>query len=321
MKQIYTLLVGLYLLTCCSLSAQAQWVFTLWTDANTANREAIAPKVATEPTVDGTPEALWNDAAWNRAQYWTLETNANNNPTMTELPSDTMDHYMEWKAVWTDSSIYYLIHVVDDVTTYSDARSAWWRQDGIEFYPYHQGIAPGALNRNDSTSIPWINLFPDVSGVGVVDVQQQDDYAITGAVTVSGNEVFYELKDINWSSPESRGMTPSNGDTMQLAMMVNESDNTDPTVDNRDMKITWAIQNEARLDLGPNMGYIVLTDPNATNIADADKVRAVDNYPNPFTGKTSIRYTLTEASEVKVAVYDLAGHLISATSSAIQPAG
>ncbi len=321
MKQISTLLVGLYLLSVGSLFAQDQWVFTLWTDANTFKREAIAPKVTTEPTVDGVPEVLWDQATWNRAQYWTLETNANNNPTMAALPSDTMDHYMEWKAVWTDSAIYYLIHVVDDVTSYSNTRSAWWRQDGIELYPYHPGVASGPLDRNDSTSIPWVNVFPDASGAAVIDVQQQDDYAITGAVTVNGSNVFYELKDINWTHPESRGVTPSNGDTMQFAMMVNESDNADPNVDNRDMKITWAIEGEARNGLGPDMGYILLTDPNATSIADSEDILSVSNYPNPFSSSTTISYSLQEASEVKVAIYDLAGHLISSQQSELQPAG
>ncbi|MEL6593710.1 MAG: sugar-binding protein, partial [Bacteroidota bacterium] len=245
MKKSITLLVlcGLSL----SVFGQDVWEFTLWANPDTVVKEAISVKVDAAPVIDGTPEFLWDQASWNRAQFWALESNGNNNPTMTALPSDTLDHYMEWKSVWTDSAAYFLIRVVDDVLAYSDTRSAWWRQDGMEIYPYPQGVPTIALDRNDSTSIPWVNIFPDVSGGNTVDVQKQDDYPVEAAVSVNGAIVNYEIKIPNWTHPESRGSVPVNGDTMSLAMMINESDNTDPNVDNRDMKITWSIQGEAHI--------------------------------------------------------------------------
>ncbi|MEL6846381.1 MAG: hypothetical protein AAFP02_24505, partial [Bacteroidota bacterium] len=101
MKKSITLLVlcGLSL----SVFGQDVWEFTLWANPDTVVKEAISVKVDAAPLIDGTPEFLWDQASWNRAQFWALESNGNNNPTMTALPSDTLDHYMEWKSVWTDS--------------------------------------------------------------------------------------------------------------------------------------------------------------------------------------------------------------------------
>jgi len=36
----------------------------------------------------------------------------------------------------------------------------------------------------------------------------------------------------------------------------------------------------------------------------------INNYPNPFTSSTEIRYTLTNSSRVKVSIYDMNGRLI-----------
>ncbi|MDP5171032.1 MAG: T9SS type A sorting domain-containing protein [Bacteroidia bacterium] len=303
-----------------TLNAQDVWVFTVGTTESNFSKEAIAPKVTTPPTLDGIPETLWDQATWNRAQYWTLETGAPNNPTMTQLPTDTTDHYMEWKAVWDDSTVYFLVHVVDDVTTYSSTRSAWWRQDGIEFYVYQKGVPTAALNRNDTTSITWFNIYPNPTA-NIVDPQIQSDYGATGSVLINGTNVFYEFKDVNWTNPESRGSIPANNDTIMVAMMANESDNTDPAIDNRDMKITWAIQGEARNGLGPDMGYVILTDPNALSIDTKLDLLQSDNFPNPFSTTTTIRYQLEQASPVSVKVMDLQGRTISEVTSEVQPAG
>jgi hypothetical protein len=47
----------------------------------------------------------------------------------------------------------------------------------------------------------------------------------------------------------------------------------------------------------------------------------IANHPNPFTGSTEIRYTLTHSSRVKVSVYDMNGRLIQCLTNVFEPAG
>lgn len=108
---------------------------------------------------------------------------------------------------------------------------------------------------------------------------------------------------------------------MSVAMMINESDNTDPSVDNRDMKITWAIQGEARNGLGPDMGYLILNDPNALSIDQIAKPLECMVFPNPSNGKTNFQYQLEQPGKVKVQIMDLQGRVLSETISGFQPIG
>jgi len=49
--------------------------------------------------------------------------------------------------------------------------------------------------------------------------------------------------------------------------------------------------------------------------------RLTRNFPNPFNARTVISYTLTEASPVKIEIYDILGRKIVMLCDEIQPAG
>ncbi len=46
-----------------------------------------------------------------------------------------------------------------------------------------------------------------------------------------------------------------------------------------------------------------------------------DAHPNPFEGSTSIRYTLAQASEVQMEIYDVQGRLVTKEQIGLMPAG
>ena len=57
---------------------------------------------------------------------------------------------------------------------------------------------------------------------------------------------------------------------------------------------------------------------------DAEEVGSVvslSNHPNPFGGSTSITYTLAGPSQVTLAVYDIAGHMVRTLESGARVAG
>lgn len=71
--------------------------------------------------------------------------------------------------------------------------------------------------------------------------------------------------------------------------------------------------------------YAFVGTSSVLTVPDADKMPAVarldQNYPNPFTASTDIRYELNQAASVNLKVYDLAGRQVATLVEQQQPAG
>ncbi len=66
---------------------------------------------------------------------------------------------------------------------------------------------------------------------------------------------------------------------------------------------------------------VVLTSINNKQQEIPDKFSLSQNYPNPFNPETRIEYSLPEAAQVKITVYDVNGHLVRNLFSGQQAAG
>ncbi|MEN8225613.1 MAG: T9SS type A sorting domain-containing protein [Bacteroidota bacterium] len=70
--------------------------------------------------------------------------------------------------------------------------------------------------------------------------------------------------------------------------------------------------------------YYAYIEPEAVGVNDPEESKSqisVSNYPNPFTDKTSIRYTLSHDSHVRLAVYDIFGKEVAELLNEEQAAG
>lgn len=78
-------------------------------------------------------------------------------------------------------------------------------------------------------------------------------------------------------------------------------------------------------DTLPGVEYLLSGAPTAVaepeGTAVPVEVGLEQNYPNPFNGGTAIRYSLARASEVELAVYNLAGQRVATLVQALRPAG
>ena len=69
--------------------------------------------------------------------------------------------------------------------------------------------------------------------------------------------------------------------------------------------------------------FIILADPTAIegSTTMAENFRLQQNYPNPFNPLTTISYSLPEAGEVQLLIYDVRGHWVKTLKSGVQSSG
>lgn len=52
-----------------------------------------------------------------------------------------------------------------------------------------------------------------------------------------------------------------------------------------------------------------------------DEFQLGPNYPNPFSGSTTIAYTIPERSDITIRIYDKSGHIVDEICEGIKPKG
>lgn len=119
------------------------------------------------------------------------------------------------------------------------------------------------------------------------------------------------------------GYAPDLGDhALYFGIDVLDGDSYSPITDSYGTRTWFGREFEGRD--GPAVAFL---DPNSFIVAGADpgpapaKLALAGNYPNPFRGSTTIRYSLPAASKVRLEVYDLQGRMVSSRDLGLQTAG
>lgn len=76
-----------------------------------------------------------------------------------------------------------------------------------------------------------------------------------------------------------------------------------------------------RLKQIDNDGGYDYSDVISVELSDPEQFALAQNFPNPFNPKTVIRYSMKEAGEVSIVIYDMAGNQTAVLVNEIKPAG
>ncbi len=146
------------------------------------------------------------------------------------------------------------------------------------------------LDTRDATSNPYMSAL-------------YYSYSIDQGFTWSANEKLSDSFDPHVGWPNQQKM----GDYFEM-----ESDETGA-------HLAWANTLNGEEDV--YYGHIMLQFTGTGSIAGDQHFQSLTSYPNPFAGKTTIRYSLQATDNVKLVIYDVMGKEIKTLVNKTQPAG
>ncbi len=108
--------------------------------------------------------------------------------------------------------------------------------------------------------------------------------------------------------------------SMFLGVDLLDGDSFDPPSDSYGTKTWWFREHEgyccpAWVYLDPNLFVADVAEPSVKPLLVGDA------HPNPFEGSTSIRYSLAQASDVHLEIFDVQGRLVAKEEIGLRPAG
>jgi aryl-phospho-beta-D-glucosidase BglC (GH1 family) len=192
-------------------------------------------KTNTAPTIDGTPEAMWNS--------YTSASLANTNGGTV---SSAADLSANWKAMWDNTNIYILVTVTDDVKKNDSPVANSYDDDEVEIY-----IDMG----NTNTATYGSNQFRYAFRWNDATVYENQHNAITGVqfakTDPTSTSYVMEVK-IPWSTLGSA--TPAINSLQGFEVMVNDDDDNGT----RDGKIAWSATTDNTWQTPSLMGTVIL---------------------------------------------------------------
>lgn len=173
-----------------------------------------APKTNDAPTIDGTPERLWEDVPAESCEH--VVSGSRDGPA---------DVAADWRAVWDADAFYVFVAVTDD-SLVNDSETTW-KDDSVELYvdgdhsggdAYDGDDYELMFDYEDPTVVTGVNSATDTAGM---------EFATTSASDGWTCEIALPLETI--------GVAPGYGEIFGLDVHVNDDD----TGGERDGKLSW----------------------------------------------------------------------------------
>jgi hypothetical protein len=306
-------------------------------------------------TIDAQKDAFYNTLTGPDDGYFFVPSDAfiEGNGAM---PDDDIDlSAFVWSA-WDDTYLYFYVEVTDDNVQLNNTTD--WQNDCVELkmdpdpsFGATSGICAinfTALDSIDATGPAagvggWSNLDADDNWAGTPN--GADDYArewtddgynvefrltIDSIKTSDGRQLFAEVGSIfgaAFNVHENDAVSGGRDGSIQWSAEINDAVWSDPQLLGQielleGNKLAWRAENFITGVSNDNEDWYI---PPATDVSE--KTAGVrnfvlsQNYPNPFNPVTTISYTLSKQSEVKIAVYDPLGNEVAILVDGMKPAG
>ena len=221
-------------------------------------------KVGTPPIIDGTVDAIWNNA--NVLPM-------NTSKTLTGTISNPNDLSGYAKVLWDNTNIYLLAVVTDD-TKKNDSPNAY-DDDAVEFYFDANNDKATAYATGD---VQYTFGWDDGTVVGVLP-SGRSTMGITYSSVTTATGYIIEAK-IPWTTIPA---TPTVGKEIGFDFMINDDDDA---AAGRDAKLSWNSETDNAYQDPSLFGTLKFDDELITSIDDENigaNLSKVTCYPNPFT--------------------------------------
>ncbi|RLD79444.1 MAG: hypothetical protein DRJ15_09390 [Bacteroidetes bacterium] len=155
----------------------------------------------------------------------------------------------------------------------------------------HQWFATMSVAPNGRIDVIWLDTRADPAGLFKSVLYYS--FSVDQGVTWSENEQMSAIFDPHLGWPQQQKM----------------GDYFDMVSDDGGAHLAWANTLNGEQDV--YYSYITPDDVGIDDIARESSFARVSNFPNPFTDKTSIRYTLGADGHVRLSVYDIYGNEVA----------
>ena len=209
-------------------------------------------KTATPITIDGTVDAIWNNASVVSASATKL---------LSGTVTNAADLSGNFKALWDNTNLYVLANVSDDVLKH-DSQNAY-DDDGIEVYVDINNDKATTYGANDvQYSFDWNNG----TTIGVLPSGRLTTGISYAIVTVTGG--YAVEASIPWSTLQG---TPAVNQLVGIDFMINDDDDGGT----RDGKLSWNASSDSawtdpsKMGTGQLMDLLTCTPPAAPTVTSA----------------------------------------------------
>lgn len=268
--------------------------FILFTQILFSQATYTALKVSLDnaPKIDGEIDAIWT-----MATMALLEQDVDDGDRTTEKDPAESDYKAEFGMCWSDSGLYILTRLNDDVYV-NDNGAYWYRDDDVNF------LIPPDLTSTGVTPLEFAWLVKSNTEGKAIPYQNVPEDAVSAAWSNSGTVYILEVH-ISWRAFFTAG---TSGSTMLFEARARDDDKDGEAIYPQSF-LQWSTDKKSVESDGIGMGIITLSPDEATSIYPMTKTKdfMIRVFPNPADNRLHIEYQSDLSGPVHGSVLDMSG--------------
>lgn len=278
MKKLYFIAVFYFLFSQFTFSQESYSVLKL--------------SIANAPVIDGDIDEIWGLA--DRA---TIAKDVDDGSRTTEKSPNESDYKAEFGAFWSDSGLYVLVEINDDVYV-NDNGNEWWKDDDVNF------LFSPALTTASGTPIEFAWLVKsNVEGKATL-VQDVGLDEVSAAWSNLGTAYILEVY-IKWSVFSVNG---TEGADVLFEARVRDDDKDGEFIYPQSF-LQWSTDQKSVETDGAGMGTLSLSSEEAvisSLLKNTENLR-VNVFPNPAANKVQVEFVSNVPGHIKGSIIDISG--------------